>query len=126
MNLIFSFVHPSQPSITIGPFSVIWLDSEGMRSEKGGALRAPYSNHQWIVDGQTYFRLDCTANVDVRFERDAQRSTTYGPYTRFSAVNGLAYGDGKVIAFLDHKSGDWLFYDSGYRWPTMVVASRSR
>jgi hypothetical protein len=126
VNLIFSFVHPSQPSITIGPFGVIWLNSEGMRSEKGGAVRAPYRNHQWDVDGQEYFRLDCTANVDIRFERDAQRSSNYGPYLRFSAVNGLAYGDDKVIASMDHKSSEWLFYDSGYHWPTMIVTSRNR
>jgi len=40
----------------------------------------------------------------------------------FSAVNGLAYGDDHVIAFLDYKRDEWLYYDSGYHWPLMVVS----
>jgi hypothetical protein len=119
--LIFSYVHPSRPPITLGPFKSIWLDSQGMRTAATGALRAPYRKHQWEVDGLSYFRLDCSSQVTVHFEQDAERSTRYGPYKRFSAVNGLAYGDDKVIAFLDHKTDQWLYYDTGYHWPVMVV-----
>jgi hypothetical protein len=36
-------------------------------------------------------------------------------------VNGLAYGDDRVIAFMDYKVNEWLYYDSGYHWPVMVV-----
>ena len=57
----------------------------------------------------------------VSFEREERRSRTYGPFGRFSAVNGLAYGDDGVIAVLDQKSGEWLSYDDGYHWPVMVV-----
>ena len=61
-----------------GPFNAIWLNVNGMRSEANGALRAPYRNHQWDVDGLSYFRLDCTARVTVHFERARERSTRYG------------------------------------------------
>jgi hypothetical protein len=121
VNLIFSYVHPNQPDITLGPLGAIWLSADGMRTEAGGELRAPYRRHQWDVDGLAYFRLDCTAHVIIHFERDGKRSGTHGPYGRFSAVNGLAYGDGKVLAFMDGKSDEWLFYDSGYLWPVMVI-----
>ena len=92
-----------------------------MRSEANGALRAPYRNHQWDVDGLSYFRLDCTARVTIHFERARERSSRYGPYARFSAVNGMSYGDDRVIAFLDHKVNEWRYYDTGYHWPVMVV-----
>lgn len=122
MNLIFSYVHPSKPPRTLGPFDSIFLSTAGMRVEEGsGPARVPYRNHQWEVDGLSYFRLDCTTRVTVRFQRSKERSTQYGPYQRFSAVNGLAYGDDRVIAFLDYKVNEWLYYDSGHHWPIMVV-----
>jgi hypothetical protein len=121
MNLIFSYVHPSKPSRTLGPFDAIWLSCEGMRCTENGEVRARYHKHQWGVDGLDYFRLDCTAKVSVHFLRGRERSSKYGPYGRFSAVNGLTYGDDSVIACLDYKLNEWLFYDSGYHWPLMVV-----
>jgi hypothetical protein len=122
VNLIFSYVHPSEAAITLGPFDTIWLSAAGLHTEAKGAVRAAYVKHQWVLDGLAYFRLDCTAQVAVRFERGAERSSKYGPYRRFSAVDGLAYGDDKVIAFMDQKSDEWLYYDTGYHWPTMVVS----
>ena len=73
------------------------------------------------MDGLSYFRLDCTSKVRVHFERASERSKQYGPYERFSAVNGLSYGDDRVIAFLDYKTEEWFYYDTGYHWPVMVV-----
>ena len=92
-----------------------------MRADLDAALLVPYRNHQWNLDGLVYFRLDCTDRVAVHFERSPERSREYGPYERFSAVNGLAYGDDRVIAFLDAKKNEWLYYDAGYHWPVMVV-----
>ena len=122
LNLIFSYIHPTQASVTLGPFDSIWLRADGMRTEAKGSPRAPYRDHQWDVDGHSYFRLDCTSRVAVHFEREGQRSGNYGPYERFSAVNGLAYGDDRVIAFMDYKSDQWLYLDSSHRWPVMVVS----
>jgi hypothetical protein len=93
-----------------------------MRGGSGGeTLLASYHNHQWGVAGLDYFRVDCTDKVILHFERSRERSKQYGPYERFSAVNGLAYGDDKVVAFLDIKINEWLYYDSGYHWPILVV-----
>jgi hypothetical protein len=123
LHLVFSFVHPSKPSSTLGPFNVIWLNVDGMRSEAGGPLVAPYREHQWWVGQDSYFRLDCTAKVRVHFIRDEGQSKPQGEFERFSAVNGLAYGDDRVIAFLDQKKSEWLHYDSGYHWPCMAVTA---
>lgn len=122
LDLIFSYVHPSKSQKSLGPFRSIRLTSDGMRADAGEALLAPYRNHQWSVDDLDYFRLDCTGRVMVHFERSGERSSRYGPFERFSAVNGLAYGDDHVIAFLDVKVNEWLYYDAGYHWPVMVVS----
>jgi hypothetical protein len=53
---------------------------------------------------------------------EIRRSSKYGPFRRFSAVDGLGYGDDKVIAFMDQKTNEWLYYDTGYHWPFMVVS----
>jgi hypothetical protein len=92
-----------------------------MRGDADDGLLALYRKHQWEVNGLDYFRLDCTAQVVLHFERSAERSSPYGPFERFSAVNGLAYGDDRVITFLDFKNNEWLYYDTGYHWPVMVV-----
>jgi hypothetical protein len=121
MHLVFSYVHPTKPSCTLGPVRSIWLNIQGMRSEENGPIRAAYQEHQWRVEGEQYFRLDCTAKVQIHFTADGKSSAQYGPYQRFSAVNGLAYGDDRVIAFLDYKRDQWLFYDTGYHWTEMIV-----
>jgi hypothetical protein len=59
--------------------------------------------------------------VVLHFERAPERSTPYGPFERFSAVNGLTYCDDQVMTFLDLKRNEWLYYDSGYHWPVMIV-----
>jgi hypothetical protein len=121
MNLIFSYVHPSKSQRTLGPFKSIRISFDGMRGDADKALLAAYHKHQWGVGGLDYFRLDCTGRVVLHFERAQERSTLYGPFERFSAVNGLAYCDDQVMTFLDLKKNEWLYYDSGYHWPVMVV-----
>ena len=122
MDLIFSYVHPTKSQQTLGSFKSIRLNFEGIRADLDDALLVPYRKHQWSVGGLDYFRLDCTARVVVRFERLRDRSGRYGPFERFSAVNGLAYGDDHVIATLDFKTKEWLHYDTGYHWPVMTVS----
>jgi len=123
LHLVFSYVHPSKPSHTLGPFARIWLNIEGMRTELEGPVVAPYREHQWCVAQEKYFRLDCTAKVRVHFTRRDDSSRRYGEFQRFSAVNGLAYGDDRVIAYLDYKKDEWLYYDTGYHWPVMVISA---
>ena len=121
VNLVFSYVHPSRSPKTLGPFRTIRLSFDGMRGDGDTGLAASYHKHQWGVEGLDYFRLDCTSRVAIHFERQMERSSAYGPFERFSAVNGLAYGDDRVITFLDFKNNEWLYYDTGYHWPVMAV-----
>ena len=39
----------------------------------------------------------------------------------FSAVDGIAYTDNQVFAFVDSNVGDWFCYDDGHPWAVMVV-----
>lgn len=123
MNLVLSFVHPKKPSRTVGPFQSIRLDGDGVREDPKGAIVARHRDHQWEVEGERYYRLDATTSVRVHFERRPDLySRVFGPYRRFSAVDGIAYTDDRVFAFVDTKLGDWFCYDDGHHWPVMVVS----
>jgi hypothetical protein len=121
MNLIFSHIHPIKSQKVLGAYGCIYLSSDGMREDQKKSLLAAYKHHQWAIDGQQYFRVDCTDRVSIHFERAQERSSRYGPFERFSAINGLAYGDDKVVAIMDIKVSEWLYYDSGHHWPVLVV-----
>lgn len=124
MNLILSFVHPSKPAKTAGPFHGIRLDGDSVREVQNHTLVAHHTQHQWEVEGERYFRLDATTRVHIHFERPPQGaySRQFGPYERFSAIDGIAYTDDRVFAFVDPKVGDWFCYNDGQHWPIMVVS----
>ncbi len=124
MNLILSFVHPSKPAKSVGPFHGIRLDGDSVREVQNHTLVARHREHQWEVEGERYFRLDGTTQVHIHFERppEGAYSRQFGPYERFSAIDGIAYTDDRVFAFVDPKVGDWFCYNDGQHWPIMVVS----
>jgi hypothetical protein len=130
LNLILSFVHPTKPPRSIGPFSLIRLDTESLLDASDNVL-ARHRNHVWQVGAERYFRLDATARVRIHFERgrhdarEMSRSRDFGPFDRFSAVDGITYTDDRVFAFADAKFGDWFCYDDGRHWAVMVVIDAS-
>lgn len=129
MNLVVSFIHPRKAARTLGPFAAVRIDAETLREASSGAILAHHRDHQWEIGGERYFRLDSTSAVKIHFERVSRRGATsdessrrYGPYQQFSSVDGIAYVDGRVFAFIDGKVGDWFSYDDGRHWSVMVVS----
>lgn len=127
MNLVLTFVHPSKPPKTLGPFAAIRLDAESLRETDNGTPVALHRDHQWHVGGERYFRLDTTTRVHCHFERPTQNVTSrrFGPFEQFSAIDGIAYVDDRVFAFVDTKIGDWFCYDDGHHWAVLVVSDAS-
>ena len=127
MNLVLSFVHPSKPPKTVGPLKAIRIDAEAIRDQKESTLIAMHRDHQWDVEGERYFRLDCTTRVRIHFEKVSHaQSRSFGPFQSFSSVDGITYADNRVFAFVDQKAGDWFCYDDGRHWPLMVVTDDSK
>jgi hypothetical protein len=126
VNLVLSFIHPNSPPRTLGPLKQLWIERESLLEHSDGPLLARHVHHQWDVEGTSYYRLDCTARVSIKFSGGgATPSRNFGPFNRFSAVDGLAYTDDKVFAVLYEKPNAWLCYDVGERWPIMVVAEHA-
>jgi hypothetical protein len=127
MNLLLSFVHFRKPPKAVGPFRAVRFDCESVRDADTGAPIALHRDHQWEIEGGRFARIDAGSRVLVHFERtrETQRSRDFGPYERFSAIDGIAYADGRVFAFADGKVGDWFCYDDGRHWPVMIVSERA-
>jgi hypothetical protein len=89
---------------------------------------AAHADHQWHLEGERYSRLDATTPVRIHFERPQPyprapvSSRRFGPYQRFSAMDGVAYTDDRLFAFVDPKVGDWFCYEDGQHWSLMVVS----
>jgi hypothetical protein len=128
MNVVLSFVQPNRTAKTAGPFHAIRLDGDSVRESNNGSLVAHHHDHHWEIQGERYFRLDATSRVHIHFEQIAddmpvpqRTSRQFGPYERFSAVDGIAFTNERVFAFVDSKVGDWFCYEDGQHWRVMVV-----
>ena len=127
MNLVLCFIHPSKPNREVGPFSSVRIDAETVRNGTDRKVVARHREHQWEVEGARYYRLDATTRVRVHFEHTRSlpdtpaKSRSFGPYGRFSTVDGIAYTDDRVFAFVDSRIGDWFCYGDGRHWALMVV-----
>jgi hypothetical protein len=128
MNLILTFVHPARADRNLGPFQAIRLDAGSVRDAATERVLAEHANHQWVLEGERYSRLDATTAVRIHFERRQPyprapvNSRGFGPYERFSAIDGVAYADDRLFAFVDAKAGDWFCYEDGHHWTVMVVS----
>jgi hypothetical protein len=125
MNLILSFMHVRKPAHVTGPFQAVRLDASTVRNAANDEVLAVHREHQWEVEGVRYHRVDSSARVRIHFERSSREpaaaSRRFGPFDRFSAVDGIAYADDRVFAALDASARDWFCYEDGRRWHFMVV-----
>ena len=126
MNLILSFVHVNKPTQTVGPFQAVRIDADAVRDAANDEVLGVHREHQWEVQGVRYHRLDSSSRVRIHFEgagRDAAAASRgFGPFDRFSAVDGVAYTDDRVFAYVASGGGEWYCYEDGRRWRTMVVS----
>ncbi len=97
------FSRPRGKPRGVGPFGCLRLEGECMREAAGGPLIAEHWGHEWHVDGERFSRLDVEGPVNVHFV-DHSSSKTYGPFSSFSAVNGVAFRERSVFAFVRSKA----------------------
>jgi len=117
------FSSPAGNGPALGPFQKLRFEGEKLYAWPQRELVAEHVGHHWVAQGKEFSRLDLFADeVLVAFEGDGgERSRELGPFSHFSCVNGVAYGDRRIVAFCDPDRGDWFSYDVGSRWSTMVV-----
>ncbi len=121
------FSRPEGAAKRKGPYARLRFEGELLRERPGGPVIAAHEQHQWQVDGERFLRLDCQCRLQVFFERvDGTRSKLYGPYDHISFVDGVAYANHEVFAFVDRSAVDWYCHDDGHHWPLMIVEAAAQ
>jgi hypothetical protein len=117
-----SFVRDTAAPKRKGPYPLLRLEGELIRSEPGGPVIAKHVGHEWHVDGERYSRLESECRVLVHFERvDGSHSKTFGPYEAVSFIDGVAYMDHRIFAFVDRSIVDWYCHEDERHWPLMII-----
>jgi hypothetical protein len=117
-----TFLRDTAPPKRKGPYRAVRFEGEAIRAEPGGPAIAKHEHHEWHVDGAPYTRLQIDCRAAVWFERvDGARSKRYGPYGCVSFVNGVAYVEHQVFAFVDRSIRDWYSHENEMHWSIMIV-----
>jgi|SoiMethySBSTD1v2_1073268.scaffolds.fasta_scaffold94248_3 hypothetical protein len=107
--------------VSKGPYTSIRLEGEVMRERHGGpAIASHFAEGWWQVDGEDYLRVDSEGRVVVLWEGSPAKGTraTTG---HFSSVDGVAYIDRRILAFIDLERHDWYLKRQGEHKPVLVL-----
>jgi hypothetical protein len=120
--LVVEFANPRGASRQLGPYDRLRFEGETLVAEPGGVI-AKHVDHEWqLTAGGAYTRLDCNAPVKVYFSsRKSLQSHMMGPFQIFSSIDGVAYADREVFAFVDRQNADWYSHKLGTHWKTLIV-----
>jgi len=122
-SLELTFLRHTGPARRLGPYRFLRFEGEVIRAEPGGPVIARHEHHEWDVNGERYPRLQCDCRACIRLERlDGSQSTTFGPYGCVTFIDGVAYADHQIFAFVDRSIGDWYCHEDERHWSIMVIA----
>ena len=107
----------------LGPYRALRFEGEVLRAEAGGPVIARHEHHEWRMDGDRFPRLQVEGCASVHFERvDGTHSQDYGAES-VSFIDGVAYVDHHIFAFVDRSIVDWYCHEDEQHWPLMVLAA---
>jgi hypothetical protein len=109
--------------VTLGPFAGLLFEGGELRNKEDRRLIAVHEDHSWRVDGQRYSRFDIPGPVSAILLRGDQEQA-YGPYTTMSCVDGVAYAEAHVFAFVDAELGDWYCIEDGRHWKCLEIREK--
>jgi hypothetical protein len=118
LELVFSGVSGNQKSSL--SVDELWIAGGLMRSSRSGPVIAEHRDHAWFIGCQRYYRIDVADPIAICFiDEQSDYSRAYGPFSNFAFVNGVAYSEGHVFAFMDEQHKDWYSVDAGRHWRTL-------
>jgi len=120
--IVLSFLRDTASPKRKGPYPCLHFEGEVIRAEVGGPVLARHEGHTWQVDGERYSRLSIECRAVVHFERvDGSQSKKYGPYEIVTFIDGVAYVDHQIFAFVDRSIIDWYCHEDEKHWPLMII-----
>ena len=122
-SLELTFLRHTGPARRLGPYRLLRLEGEVIRTESRGPAIARHEHDAWDVSGERFPRLQCDCRACIRFEDlDGTRSDWFGPYDCVTFVDGVAYANHEIFAFVDRSLGDWYCHEDEHHWPIMVIS----
>ena len=119
MPLNLTFSKNSGGQLAKGPFSSVRFEGERIRDGESGGLIGTHLPHGWRVDGEDYLRLDVAQTVVVTWDGHGPAADTTG---HFSSINGVAYIDRRILAFVDRERNDWYMLREGLHHAAFTIA----
>ncbi|HEY7237683.1 MAG TPA: hypothetical protein VH600_00810 [Burkholderiales bacterium] len=121
-SLELTFLRHAGPAKRLGPYRLLRFEGEVIRAEPGGPVLARHEHHEWNVNGERYPRLQCDSRASIRLERlDGSQSQSFGPYESVTFIDGVAYADHQIFAFVDRSIGDWYCHEDERHWTIMLI-----
>lgn len=119
-----TFANARGDAVHVGPFSRLIFDGQELK-DGDRKLVARHVEHRWqLPDGSRYSRLECYVPCEVLFQARDRRDAggrQAGPFSTLSSVDGVLYGDHRILAFCDNQLNDWYSFDFGQHYACMVV-----
>lgn len=110
----------------LGPVSALHFQRDELRDSAQGRILARHVEHDWIVEGARYLRLDCDGPVRIAMLGDeGGESASYSARQHFSSIDGIAFADREVFAHLETQSSRWYVFSDDRDWPAMLVVPAS-
>ncbi|MBV8032294.1 MAG: hypothetical protein JO035_12365, partial [Betaproteobacteria bacterium] len=123
-----------EPGVRFGPLPRLHVMRDVLRESPDGRVLARHDNHQWVIEGKTYFRLDVTGPVHIEFQAaapnpaigaDAPGRRFFGPYSHYSMAAGIAYVDRQFFASFAETTCLWHCIELRGNYEGFVVVSDS-
>lgn len=116
--MILKFAKSAGGELSKGPFSLVRFEGERICDVAADRVIGAHLVHGWSVDGGDYLRLDVSQPVVVGWQDHAGSRETTG---HFSCVNGVAYIDRRILAFVDRERKDWYLVRQGKHQPYLLL-----
>lgn len=118
LSVMLVFSKAAGARLSLGPFAAVRFEGERLCDGASGSTIAEHLSHGWQVAGADYLRLDIEAPMRVTWDGHAGSPATSG---HFSCVNGVAYIDRRILAFVDRERRDWYLLREGHHCPALTV-----
>ena len=107
---------------TIDGVRSLYLARSELKEGAQGRLLARHMEHHWNVNGEEYLRLDCDARLQIVFlDKHGSVRLVAGPFSHFSSIDGIAFGDHEVLAHFDTGRQVWYVLNQEVEWPILAV-----
>ena len=124
-DLKVTFANARGDAVHLGPFHRLLFDGADLKDGDRGVI-ANHRNHQWqLPEGPRYTRVECYSACSLWFHSANAadgNSRRAGPFSTLSAVDGVIYGDQRIVAFCDSQLNDWYSFDFDQHYRRILVS----